>query len=406
MGLRPLADVRARNAGDLRGLNLETVLAVAMQHDGPFTRAELIRATGLSAPTVGTLVSQLMQIGVVSDLGTGPSRGGRRPSSMEFNARHGYVAGIDLGPTRTRLALADLRGERLADRIMPTPPRLGPQALLARIAAALRALMDETGVPASRLVAVGAGAPGAVDRDRGLVTSAPNLQGWTQVPMRDLLESALSAPVQVENDVNLAVLGEHWRGAARGHDTCAFVFVGTGIGAGILIGGELHRGHHYMAGEIGVMCMGPQFVDVDYGERGCFETLAGLHGLAERWPQASRQDPAGWVSGLFEAAMSGDRRARKIVDDTARLIAIAVANVAAVVDPTLIVLGGALFAQAESLVHDVRKLVERIYPSPIEIVPSALGKDAPLSGCLLMAANDARERLRHELREARTASAG
>jgi predicted NBD/HSP70 family sugar kinase len=224
--------------------------------------------------------------------------------------------------------------------------------------------------------------------------------------MRDLLESALQAPVEVENDVNLAVLGEHWRGAARGHDTCAFVFVGTGIGAGILIGGELHRGHHYMAGEIGVMCMGPQFVDVDYGERGCFETLAGLHGLAERWPQASRQDPAGWVAGLFEAAMSGDRRARKIVDETARLIAIAVANVAAVVDPTLIVLGGALFAQAESLVHDVRKLVERIYPSPIEIVPSALGKDAPLSGSLLMAANDARERLRHELREARTASAG
>ena len=406
MGLRPLADVRARNAGDLRGLNLETVLAVAMQHEGPFTRAELIRATGLSAPTVGTLVSQLMQIGVVSDLGAGPSRGGRRPSSMEFNSRHGYVAGIDLGPTRTRLALADLRGERLADRIMPTPQRLGPQALLARIAGALRALMEETGVPPSRLVAVGAGAPGAVDRGRGLVTSAPNLQGWTQVPMRDLLEAALSAPVQVENDVNLAVLGEHWRGAARGHDTCAFVFVGTGIGAGILIGGELHRGHHYMAGEIGVMCMGPQYVDVDYGERGCFETLAGLHGLAERWPQASRQDPAGWVAGLFEAAMSGDRRARKIVDDTARLIAIAVANVAAVVDPTLIVLGGALFAQAESLVHDVRKLVERIYPSPIEIVPSALGKDAPLSGSLLMAANDARDRLRHELREARTASAG
>lgn len=406
MGLRPLVDIRARNAGHLRGLNLETVLAVAMQHEGPFTRAELIRATGLSAPTVGTLVSHLMQIGVVSDLGAGPSRGGRRPSSMEFNARHGYVAGIDLGPTRTRLAIADLRGERLADRIMPTPQRLGPQALLARIAGALRALMDETGVPASRLAAVGAGAPGAVDRGRGLVTSAPNLQGWTQVPMRDLLESALQAPVVVENDVNLAVLGEHWRGAARGHDTCAFVFVGTGIGAGILIGGELHRGHHYMAGEIGVMCMGPQYVDVDYGERGCFETLAGLHGLAERWPQASRQDPAGWVAGLFEAAMSGDRRAARVVDETARLIAIGVANVAAVVDPTLIVLGGALFAQAESLVHDVRKLVERIYPSPIEIVPSALGKDAPLSGSLLMAANDARERLRHELREARTASAG
>ena len=401
MRSRPVADVRARNAGHLRGLNLETVLSVAMQREGSFTRAELIEATGLSAPTVGTLVSHLMQTGIVKDLGTGPSRGGRRPSFMEFNARHGYVAGIDLGPTRTRLAVADLRGERLTDRIIPTPVRLGPAALLSRVAGALRALMEEAGAPIDRLLAVGAGAPGAVDREKGIVTFAPNLHDWSHVPMRDMLERALGAPVQVENDVNLAILGEHWRGAARGHDTCVFIFVGTGIGAGVLIDGELHHGHHFMAGEIAVMCMGPQFIDVDFGERGCFETLAGLHALAEHWPEASQADPAGWVPSLFEAALAGDRRAKKVVEEVARLIAIAVANVGAVVDPSLIVLGGALFAQAESLVHEVRKIVERIRRSPMEIVSSALGKEAPLSGCLLVAANDARQRLRHGLREAR-----
>ena len=401
MRSRPMADVKARNAGHLRGLNLETVLSVAMQREGSFTRAELIEATGLSAPTVGTLVSHLMQTGIVKDLGTGPSRGGRRPSFMEFNARHGYVAGIDLGPTRTRLAVADLRGERLADRIIPTPVRLGPAALLSRVAGALRALMEEAGAPTDRLLAVGAGAPGAVDREKGIVTFAPNLHDWSHVPMRDILERALQAPVQVENDVNLAILGEHWRGAARGHDTCVFIFVGTGIGAGVLIDGELHHGHHFMAGEIAVMCMGPQFIDVDFGERGCFETLAGLHALADHWPEASQADPAGWVPSLFEAALAGDRKAKKIVEETARLIAIAVANVGAVVDPSLIVLGGALFAQAESLVHDVRKIVERIRRSPMEVVPSVLGKDGPLSGCLLVASNDARQRLRHGLREAR-----
>jgi glucokinase len=401
MRSRPLADVKARNAGHLRGLNLETVLSVAMQREGSFTRAELIEATGLSAPTVGTLVSHLMQTGIVKDLGTGPSRGGRRPSFMEFNARHGYVAGIDLGPTRTRLAVADLRGERLADRIIPTPVRLGPAALLSRVAGALRALMEEAGAPIDRLLAVGAGAPGAVDRHKGIVTFAPNLHDWSHVPMRDILERALQAPVQVENDVNLAILGEHWRGAARGHDTCVFIFVGTGIGAGVLIDGELHHGHHFMAGEIAVMCMGPQFIDVDFGERGCFETLAGLHALADHWPEASQADPGGWVPSLFEAALAGDRKAKKVVEEAARLIAIAVANVGAVVDPSLIVLGGALFAQAESLVHEVRKIVERIRRSPMEIVSSALGKEAPLSGCLLVASNDARQRLRHGLREAR-----
>jgi predicted NBD/HSP70 family sugar kinase len=215
--------------------------------------------------------------------------------------------------------------------------------------------------------------------------------------MQDILQRALGAPVVVENDVNLAVLGEHWRGAARGHDTCAFVFAGTGIGAGVLIDGQLHRGHHSMAGEIAAMCMGPQFVDVDFGSRGCLETLAGLKALARRWPRSAQSDPERWLAELMEAAGAGDRRALRAVEETARLIAIAVANVAAVLDPSLIVLGGALFVGAEPLVAEVRKTVGRIAHRPLPIVVSTLGKEAPLSGCLLIAANEAHARLRHRI---------
>ena len=322
---------------------------------------------------------------------------------MEFNARHGFVAGIDLGPTRTRLAVADLKGERLAHHVMPTPSGLGPAALLTQVAEGLRALLREAQAPPERLLAVAAGAPGAVDRQRGMVTFAPNLNGWTQVPMREILEQALGTAVIVENDVNLAVLGEHWRGAARGHDTCAFIFVGTGIGAGILIDGALHSGHHFMAGEIAVMCMGPQYLDVDFGSRGCLETLAGLKALSGRWPGAAGRDPAVWLAELFDAAQDGDRRARRAVDETARLIGIAAANVVAVVDPSLIVLGGALFAQAEPLVHEVRKVVHRLARAPIDVVVSALGKEAPLWGGLLVATTEARGRLRHRVRETRVA---
>ena len=388
------------DSGHLRRLNLDRVLMVAMDQPIGFTRAELIAATGLSAPTVGSLVSHLIRSGVVRELGTGPSRGGRRPSFMEFNARHGYVAGIDLGPTRTRLSVADLRGEPLAHRIVPTPAGIGPEALLSRLATSVRALMKEAEAPPERLLAVTCGAPGVVDYERGVVILAPNLVGWSNVAVRDILERALEAPVVVENDVNLAVLGEHWRGAARGHDTCVFLFVGTGIGAGVLIDGELHRGHHFMAGEIAVMCMGPQYVDVDYGRRGCLETLAGLQGLAARWPRSAHGDPARWMADLFEAAGKGDRGAREAVDETARLIGIAVANVGAVVDPSLIVLGGALFAQAEPLVHEVRKVVSRISRPPLEIVVSALGKEAPLWGSLLVASREARRQVRLRMREA------
>jgi predicted NBD/HSP70 family sugar kinase len=300
--------------------------------------------------------------------------------------------------------VADLKGDRLAHHVMPTPAGLAPPALLTRIAEGLRALLEEAQAPADRLLAVGAGAPGAVDRERGLVAFAPNLEGWTQVPMREILEQALETPVIVENDVNLAVLGEHWRGAARGHDTCAFIFVGTGIGAGILIDGALHSGHHSMAGEIAVMCMGPQYLDVDFGSRGCLETLAGLKALSARWPRADGRDPAEWLAELFQAAQAGDRRARAAVDETARLIGIAVANVGAVVDPSLIVLGGALFAQAEPLVHEVRTVLSRITRSPIEVVVSALGKEAPLWGGLLVATTEARGHLRQRVRETRVAN--
>src|SRR5919106_4214626 len=167
---------RAPESATLRGRNLERLLAVAMSCPGPFTRAELIEATGFSGPTVSPLGSQLIARGLTRKVGTGPSRGGRRPSLMEFNAQHGFVAGIDLGPTRTRLAIADLRGDRLAHRIIPTPSRLAPPVALRKIANAVRELMLEAGAPPHRLLTVGAGAPGVVDPDLGIVVVSPNLK--------------------------------------------------------------------------------------------------------------------------------------------------------------------------------------------------------------------------------------
>jgi predicted NBD/HSP70 family sugar kinase len=395
-------DDHARHTGHLRRLNLERVLAVATERPGPFTRSELVHATGLSVPTVGNLAAQLVRRGVLRDLGTGPSRGGRRPGFMEFNARYGFAAGIDLGPARTRFAVANLRGEPILSRVVATPTSLWPAALLGRLAAMLRAALKEADVPSDRLLAVAAGAPGVVDQSReGTVTLAPNLKGWSQVPMGEMLRRALETSVTVENDVNLAILGERWRGAARGHDTCAFLSVDAGIGAGIVINGELHRGHHFLAGEIGMMCMGPQHVEADFGTRGCLETLAGLGSVAERGPRLRGGSPERRVAALFEAAQGGDARARKVVREVAALVGMAAANLSLVIDPSLLVLGGGLIAQGEPLVSEIRRVVDRIVPAPMQIVMSALGEEAPLWGSVLVAVNEAQRRMRQELREAR-----
>ena len=313
---------------------------------------------------------------------------------MEFNPRYGFVAGIDLGPTRTRIAIADLRAEIVAHRILATPTSLPPDELLKSLATSLRALARAERVPYDRLLAVAAGAPGPVNPETGTVLLAPNLAEWRDVDVRAILQNALGTAVVVENDVNLALLGERWRGAARGHDTCAFIFVGTGLGAALLINGRLHRGHHHMAGEIGVMCMGTEYVDVDFGSRGCLETLAGLAALRARWPDADREDPAHWVTDLTAAADSGNEIAQSALQDTARLIGIAAANIATVVDPSVIVLGGSMFAQAERLVELVRSVVRKLARTNFDVVLSELGKEAPLAGCLLVAAHEARTHLR------------
>ena len=376
---------------------MERVLAAAIDHEGEFTRAELIKVTGLSAPTVGTLASALICDGLLTELGTGPSRGGRRPARMQFNALYGFVAGIDIGPTRTRLGLADLRGQLITHRIVSTPSG-DPASLLAAIAVEVKALIKDADLALNRLLAVSAGAPGAVDPTRGMVVAlAPNLRGWSEVPVEAILRTALGAPVVVENDVNLAVLGEHWKGAARGHETCVFLQFGTGIGAGIMVNGQLYHGHRFLAGEISLMCMGPQFVDVDFGSRGCLETLTGLGALKAQWHRDAADSPE-WVADLFRAAANGDAAARKTVDDAGTILGIAAANVCSVLDPSLVVLGGSLIApQGGALVDRVRCVISKVIPTPPPVVASDLDKDAPLWGSLLVATHEARARLRQHL---------
>lgn len=394
------AETSASHAAHLRGLNLGRILRIAVDSPGAFTRAELIQATGLSAPTVGSVTTDLIRKGVLKDLGTAPSRGGRRPTLMEFNARHGFVAGIDLGPTRTRLGVGDLRGQQLAMRIVDTPTRVSPAALIDSLADALRSLLVDSRIPAERLFAVVAGAPGPVDLGSGTVLYAPNLNGWDKVPLRSMLQRQFDSVIIIENDVNLALLGEHWRGAARGHGTCVFMFVGTGIGSAILIDGTLHHGHHYMAGEIGAIVMAPEHVGRDFGSRGCLETLAGMTALRERWDPDRAEAPDRWFATLMDAHARGDARAVRLVDETATLIGMATAQVGAGVDPSLIVLGGSMFAQPGPLVDAVRRVVRQIARTPFDVVLSDLGKEAPLAGCLLAGAHEAQRVLRQQLRDA------
>jgi predicted NBD/HSP70 family sugar kinase len=201
-----------------------------------------------------------------------------------------------------------------------------------------------------------------------------------------MLQRRLPVPTRVDNDVNLAALGEMWRGAGRGCRHLLFVAPGTGIGAGVIIDGRLHRGAHHFAGEIGYSCPGPEHLEADYGLLGRLEVLASGPGLLRQARQrlGERLPADATARDVFEMARAGDAEAIALCEETATLIGIAVANVVTVLDPEIIVFGGGL-SRDEALLSRVREVVYRIVPVRPEIVVSALGEDAQLYGAALMA---------------------
>jgi predicted NBD/HSP70 family sugar kinase len=234
-----------------------------------------------------------------------------------------------------------------------------------------------TGLSGELLDGVVIGVPGVIDRARGLVqlTSFPGLDGMA---FGAAVESALDCPVEVENDINLAALGEHWVGVARGVDDFAFLSVGTGLGAGLVLHGELHRGRHGGAGELDFVTVGLER-EIDP----CEEALSALAAeLAERWDGDSLLESPFDPRAIFGAARSGDPLARSVVEEEARRIALHIAPLTAVADPALVVLGGGIGTNGDLLLAPVRRLLADWLPYPPQVEVSTLGDAAVLSGAL------------------------
>ncbi|CAN5519978.1 ROK family protein [soil metagenome] len=359
----------------------------AIRHHGPISRMALARRAKLSAPTVCALVDDLLdRRGLLRSVGKGASNGGRRPLMVDFNAEFGYVAGVDIGSRSLRFALADLRGHVVCRRENRTPTS-SRDAVLDAICQGIRELFTDAALDPRKLFAIGAGAPGMTDVNTGRVINAVNLKGWTDVPLRDTLHDAFKVPTTVDNDVNMAALGEQWVGCARDCPNFLFIALGAGVGAGIVVDGRLYRGSRWYAGEISHMHLDHRQWNVDYGARGYLESLTGAEAIAQSGvkvlgPASGGKLSADGAAQVFAAARQGNVDARKIVQEVAVYLGTAVANITAVLDPALIVFGGGISHVGEQLFAPVRQVVARIVPNVPEIRLTAVGDDAQLFGSL------------------------
>ena len=297
----------------------------------------------------------------------------------------GYVAGVDLGGTKLRAALADLDGLVLAEQVQPTDPR-GGTAVAAQIDALLRELADRAGVDWADVRASAIGLPGVPDPATGAIELSPNVSDLEALDVRAELTRRLGHPVVLDNDVNMAAAGERWLGSGRTHRHFVFVAVGTGVGMGIVLDGELVRGARGAAGEISYLPLGTDPFDKDNQVKGALEEAVAGAALAARYRAVSGEQAS--VPDVFDRAAAGDPDALAAIDEEARLIALAVVAVTAVLDPEAVVLGGGIGSRAE-LVEPVRRWVAALSADAPLIKTSRLGDRAGLLGAVAVARREA-----------------
>ncbi len=360
----------------LKDLNERTVLD-AIRTGAPISRAEISRRAGISKPTVSLALQNLLDAGLVRETAPDPGRPTYGATFFEVVPEAGLVLGLDLGARFLRGAICDLRGE-IRSRQDVELDGADAEGAIDAIAGLRVSLAHASGLPTDRIDGVVVGVPGVVDAVTGRLTLATNVPGLEGRDWGGDLRDRLELPVSVENDINLAAVGERWRGMARGVEDFVFLSVGTGLGSGLVLRGELHRGRNGAAGEVDLVAAGRD-EEIDpcaAAVSALAESLAGAHSgsTAVRAPYD--------VRGIFAAARSGDPVGLAVVEEEARRIALHIAPISAVTDIALVVLGGGIGVNADLLLDPIRNLLTRWLPYPPRVEVSSLGDAAVLTGAL------------------------
>ncbi len=363
---------------------------------GEITTAALARAVRLATSTLESKLRVLERKGLV--------RFARR--KVGLNPGFGHVVGIDMGASHLHFALGDFRGEIVNDSTLKIRPEDGPWKMIAQIKEGIRHLAGDK--PGGRLRGLAIGVPSPVV-EGGVVAFANNLVGWKNINLGEELRKEFRVPVFMENDANMAAIGEHWRGVARGVDNFVFIALGTGIGSGVFVNGELYRGRTGSAGELFRLNVDWQRWNEEFPDTGHFESYVSGQGIAAEGHKALGPGEGGGAAGLaeerdaffvFQAHRQGNPQATAVLERIFTMLGVGMADVVAILDPDLIVFGGGIArGDPDLMISIVEKVVRRIQK---EITPpfrlSSLGDKAQtygaISSALSMAQRDVARRLR------------
>ncbi|WP_327700370.1 ROK family transcriptional regulator [Streptomyces sp. NBC_00459] len=355
-----------RTSRDIRTANRYEVLRQIIA-ESPTSRQELAAATGLSLATVATLVGELIDLRMLTEVGFEDSAGGRPRGLVAVNTAGGALIGVDIAETYVRVELFDLGLNvlaRAAEHMRPGEGR--PEQVVGHVTTAVGSVVAQAGIEGARVLGVGVSVPGQVDRVTGVAEYAPNWD-WHDVPLLDLLTEHIAYPLYLDNPLRACAVAELWFGAVRGHSNAVVVNLGTGVGAGLVIGGGVHRGVSNSAGEWGHTTLVLDGRLCHCGNHGCVETYVGAPGimlnLAELDPGGTLlhpDDQTATVDALARGVAAGDPVAVRVIRDMARYLGASISDLVNLLNPEIVVLSSWVAATlGEPLVAEVREAVAR-----------------------------------------------
>ena len=362
-----------------------------LRDGGPRTRAQLAKSTGLARSTIAARVDELMRMGLIMPVADAASTGGRPPSQFALNPSARVVLAADIGASHTTVAVMDLTGAILRKRNKPIAVAEGPVPVLTWLVDTAQALLAEVGRDSRSLVAIGIGVPGPVEHSTGQPVNPPIMPGWDRFDVPGWVQQHLEVPVLVDNDVNIMALGER---AAAWPTTSHLMFVkiATGIGAGVISGGELQRGAQGVAGDIGhVQVARGSSVPCHCGNRGCLEALASGPAIARTL--RAQGIPAENGDDVIALVKGGNIDAIHAVRQAGRDIGEVLTACVSLMNPSVIALGGSMSRVGEHLIAGVREVVyARSMPLATEhlsIVQSSAAANAAVIGAGMLAIDHA-----------------
>ena len=370
----------------MRGINRSAVLEL-IRRDSPIARTTIAQRLGVSLPTVMRIVDGLIDDGFVRPHGRTEWSGGRRRPLLEFNADGYVVLGVDMGGPKMYGAISEIGGNIIDEVEVDRHSAVGEKCYDVLIKL-IDKLLASPGLKGRTVRGIGVGAPGITHHREGIVKWAYALN-WKDFPLKDRLTKRYKLPVTVDNDVNLAALGEHWFGAGQNTQNMVLIVISAGIGAGIIINGSLYRGSSEASGEIGHMIPGREFLGKSYLDFGALESVAsgtGMLGRARTVLRSRREAPALedlLTDDIFESAAREEKWAASVLDEVVSYMAIAVANLSVSFDPELIVLGGAVTNYAHMLVRPIQQRIQGVIPAVPRLVVSNLGLRATVMGAII-----------------------